>query len=162
MSGDTTRSSLKNTFAKWGCPNEVLTDNGPQFSGRDFQQFAMEYDFIHITTSPHNPQANSEAERAVQTAKKILKQSDHFLALINYRATPLQATGVSPAELMMDRQIRTNVPTVESNLKPQWPDLAMVREADEKAKRSYQLSFNRRHNARELSLIQPGSRCETG
>ncbi|KAJ8412298.1 hypothetical protein AAFF_G00145650 [Aldrovandia affinis] len=102
----------------------MLTDNGPQFSGRDFQQFAMEYNFTHITTSPHNPQANGEAERAVQTARKILKQSDPFLALMNYRATPLQATGVSPAELMMGGWIRTLMPTLKSNLKPQWPDLA--------------------------------------
>ncbi|KAJ8400337.1 hypothetical protein AAFF_G00397200 [Aldrovandia affinis] len=63
----------RQTSVRWRCPNELLMDNGPQFSGRDFQQFAMEYDFIHITTSPHNPQANGEAEQAVQTAKKILK-----------------------------------------------------------------------------------------
>lgn len=102
MSSETIRAKLKNIFARWGCPNELITDNGPQFSGRAFAQFSQEYDFRHIT-SPHYAQANGEAERAVQPAKQILKQEDSFLALMSSRATPLQATGVSPSQLMLGR-----------------------------------------------------------
>lgn len=85
MSSETIRAKLKNIFARWGCPDELITDNGPQFSGRAFAQFSQEYDFRHITISPHYAQANGEAERAVQTAKQILKQTDPFLALMSYR-----------------------------------------------------------------------------
>lgn len=157
LSGETTRARLKCIFARWGCPSVLITDNGPQFSGRAFQQFAKDYDFQHITTSPHYPQANGEAERAVQTAKKILKQSDPFAALLSYRSTPLQATGASPAQLIMGRQIRTPIPTLESNLQPAWPDLHKVKQADAKAKASYRRNFNKRHNVKDLPELSPGT-----
>ncbi len=72
ISAAATIASLKNIFARWGCPNELITDNGPQFSGTVFANFAKMFDFRHTTTSPHYAQANEEAERAVQTAKQIL------------------------------------------------------------------------------------------
>uniref|UniRef100_A0A665UM21 Gypsy retrotransposon integrase-like protein 1 n=1 Tax=Echeneis naucrates TaxID=173247 RepID=A0A665UM21_ECHNA len=156
MSSETTRAKLKNIFSRWGCPNELITDNGPQFSGRAFMQFSQEYDFRHITTSPHYAQANGEAERAVQTAKKILRQADPFLALMIYRATPLQATGVSPAQLMLGRQIRTTVPTLETKLQPVWPDLQHVRQVDERVKQGYRHAYNNRHDVRPLPELQSG------
>lgn len=108
VSGETTRAKLKNITC-WGCPNILITDNAPQFSGRAFTQFSKDYDFRHITTNPPYAQANGEAERAVQTAKGILKQADPFLALMTYRATTLPATDVSPAQFMVGRQLCTTV-----------------------------------------------------
>ena len=58
----TTIASLKNIFAGWGCPKERITDNGPQFSGTVFAQFAKMFDFRHTAISPHYAQANGEAE----------------------------------------------------------------------------------------------------
>ena len=43
LSGETTRSGLKNMFAKWSWPTILITDNGPQFSGQAFQQFESSY-----------------------------------------------------------------------------------------------------------------------
>ncbi len=88
MSGKTVKLRLSNMFARWGCPDTLYTDNGPQFGGQQFQDFAKEYGFRHITTSPYFSQANGEAEWAVRTAKHILNQEDPLPALLAYRVTP--------------------------------------------------------------------------
>ncbi|XP_063050557.1 uncharacterized protein LOC134445400 [Engraulis encrasicolus] len=79
------------------------------------------------------------------------------ISLLSYRSTPLQATGASPAQLIMGRQIRTPIPTLESNLQPAWPDLHKVKQADAKAKASYRRNFNKRHNVKDLPELSPGT-----
>lgn len=75
---------------------------------------------------------------------------------MSYKATPNTATGVSPCQLMMGRQIRTIVPTLESNLKPKLPDYEAVAERDKKTKAAYPQAYNKRHGVRRLSELQPG------
>ncbi len=136
---------------------EVLkSDNGPQFSGSHFKAFAAEYGFVNITSSPKFPQSNGEAERAVQTVKNLLtKASDPYLALLAYRATPLQ-NGYSPAELLMGRRLRTTVPALPTLLNPVLPDYYAL-EAKERVKRGNDAkSFNKRHGARNLEPLVPG------
>lgn len=38
---------LKAVFATFGCPDEVLSDNGPQFARQDLKEFAKEFD-LHV------------------------------------------------------------------------------------------------------------------
>ena len=56
----------------------------------------------------------------------------------------------------MGRHINTRLPTLEKNLKPQWPDLAEVRVTDQKAKAANCYYYNRHHVARSLPVLQPG------
>lgn len=147
---------LKALFARFGCPDEIVSDNGRQFVSSEFQEFAKEFDFLHITSSPHHAQGNGHAERAVQIAKRILQQKDPLLALMSYRATPCISTGVSPAELLMGRKIKTTLPMLETNLQPRWPNLKDVKRKDSMEKQKQAFYFNRHHGAKPLPLLRTG------
>nr|XP_055037759.1 uncharacterized protein K02A2.6-like [Misgurnus anguillicaudatus] len=151
-----TIARFKAVFARYGCPEVLVTDNGPQFSCYEFAQFAQDYDFTHVTSSPYYPRGNGEAERAVRTVKSLLaKEGDFHKALLAYRATPL-AQGSSPAQLLMGRRIRTPVPVSPEQLQPQWPDLDKFREKDTALKLQQEQTFNRRHRTHTLPSFQPG------
>ena len=149
-------NKLKNMFSRWGIPERVSSDNGPQFTAKEFKDFAQVYGFQHTTSSPYFPQANGEAERAVQTAKKLLAQSDPFLALLIYRCTPISATGHSPSELMLGRQIRNTLPAMPCKLIGKWPKQAEVEEKDERAKEGYAKYYNKRHGVTYHPPLNPG------
>ena len=125
---------LKAIFARHGIPQVFVSDNGPQYSADVFESFAKEYGFKHLTSSPKYPQANGAAERAVKTVKQLLKKNtDPYLALLSYRDTPLE-NGYSPAELLMGRKLRTNLPIEPSQLKPKLLDQEKVKEKEKKIK----------------------------
>ena len=107
---------VKSIFSRQGIANIVHSDNGPCFNSKEWQRFAEQYDFKHVTSSPLYPQSNGKAEKGVHILKQLLKKaadsdSDPYLALLSYRATPLEC-GLSPAELLMNRKLRTTLPCI--------------------------------------------------
>ena len=58
-----------------GIPQTVYSDNGPQFSAREFAIFSNEWDFQHTTSSPYHSQSNGKAESSVKLAKRLLKRA---------------------------------------------------------------------------------------
>ncbi|XP_049342057.1 uncharacterized protein LOC125806165 [Astyanax mexicanus] len=70
----------------------------------------------HVTSSPLYAQSNGKAEKGVHIVKQLLKKAkdcnaDPYLALLSYRASPLEH-GMSPAELLMRRKLRTTLPHI--------------------------------------------------
>ena len=107
-----TIDKLKAIFCTHGVPEVMISDNGPQFGCREFGDFARQYGFQHITSSPRYPKSNGEAERAVGTVKRMwAKTDDPYMSLMIYRATPLE-NGFAPSELLMGRLLRTALPTL--------------------------------------------------
>ncbi|XP_065902260.1 uncharacterized protein [Dysidea avara] len=134
----------------------MVTDNGPQFaSGKCWSSEA--YGFRHITTSPHYPQANGLAERMVRTVKGLLEHtSDPYKALLSYRATRLPWCGLSPAELLMGRKIRTDTPEVKTNFIPHWSYIDNLKNLDQKVKLALRDNYNSRHQVKELPQLPEG------
>ncbi|CAL9688340.1 unnamed protein product [Knipowitschia caucasica] len=56
----------------------------------------------------------------------------------------------------MGRRIKTTLPTLESNLQPQWPDLQAVRSKDAREKQKQAFYFNQRHGTKLLPPLKPG------
>ena len=151
--------AMKAVFSRYGIPQTVRSDNGPQYSSEEFSKFAAEYNFYHETSSPHFAQSNGQAERTVQTMKNLLREStDPYMALLTYRSTPLPWCGLSPAELLMGRCLRTNLPQVVDRLKYTWQYIERFRKKDKEFKDEQKRHYDQRHKCRPLPDIPDGSK----
>lgn len=147
---------LENMFARWGDPEEMVSDNGMPFKSAELREFAEKCNMRQTFISPHYPQGNGEAEAGVKIAKQIIAQKNLFQALKAYRSTPIAATGHSPAELMIGRNIRTAVPVLSYTLNPKWPKRNEVQRRDAAVKSKSKFYFDRRYNTSSLPTLSPG------
>ncbi|CAB3254567.1 unnamed protein product [Arctia plantaginis] len=123
MTSENVINKLKTIFGRQGIPETVMSDNGPEFSSLAFSDFARNWKFRHVTSSPRYPQSNGQVERSIQTIKQIIRktaydQSDFNLALLEYLNTPISKELPSPAELLYNRKLRSIVPCNPILLKP--------------------------------------------
>ena len=149
---------LDQHFSRFGIPEVIRSDGGPQFASHEFESFCRSNDIYHSLSAPYHPQGNGAAERAVQTAKRLVKTENLTEALKDYRSTALEVTGYAPCQLLMGRMIKTLLPLADDALTPQWPNFEEVKKTDAAAKEKYAVNFNRRHGARKLPDIQPNAK----
>ena len=45
----------KGIFSRHGVPEMLVSNNGPEYSSREFIEFVRTYRFSHITSNPHSP-----------------------------------------------------------------------------------------------------------
>ena len=112
-------------FAVHGLPEKVVTDNGVNLVSEEFENFLATHAIKHRKVTPHWPQANAAVERFNKTIERAICTAhvegkdwhiDMYTFLMNYQATPHATTGVSPALLHLEREIRIKVPQVEVKL----------------------------------------------
>lgn len=112
---------LKSIFAVHGAPHSIMADNMP-FGSHRMREFAREWSFNVVTSSPHHHQSNGIAERDVKTIKQFLKcemsGEDVYRSLQIYQDTPLSGCFYSPAEMLFSRRLRTGLPIAGACLAP--------------------------------------------
>ena len=116
-------SKMKEIFAKHGIPDVLRSDNGPQYASAPFQEFTRNWEFQHITLSPHHPALNGFAESMVKIVKTALTKAkysgnDPQLALLALCSTPVDAHLPSPAQILYQHKLKTRLPTQPGNTDP--------------------------------------------
>ena len=144
----TTSRAVVACVERWLCalgiPWVIVSDNGPQLTSSEFQTFLKAWNIRHVTSSPHYPQSNGEAERAVQTVKSLLDKNRGNLqyALIMHRDTPL-ANGYSPSQLLFGRSMNSTGIMVDRPV-----DLERLRTFESHMDTQQAANYDARHAAR--------------
>uniref|UniRef100_A0A3B3DB63 Gypsy retrotransposon integrase-like protein 1 n=1 Tax=Oryzias melastigma TaxID=30732 RepID=A0A3B3DB63_ORYME len=106
---------LEELFGRWGLPSVVTTDNGPQFISAEFTEFLTLRSIKHVRTAVYHPEGNGGVERLNKTLKNgiraCLEEGKIFSkalnqTLLSIRASKHSTTRVSPALLMIGRELK--------------------------------------------------------
>ena len=113
-------NKLRKLFCRYGPPETLVTDIGPQFRDETcFKTLMAEFNINHHKVTPYHPEANGEVERFNRNLKKTIqtaiaeKQNWRIVLenfLLAYRTTPHATTNKTPAELMFGREINDKLP----------------------------------------------------
>ena len=107
---------LKEWFCGHGIPEQIITDNGSQFTADVFKVFTQRNGIQHVKSAPSTLLQMGLAERFVQSFKQSMKASLNdgrsliqrlSSYLLTYHTTAHATTGVSPCKLLMSRDLRT-------------------------------------------------------
>ena len=103
---------------------------------------------------PLFPQSNGQVERTVKTVKRLIRDSQYpYMAIMTFRSTPFAWCKRSPAELLMGRRIRGNIPILTSELILDWSYLDDFCLQNKHFKEQQKEKYNRRHGVQDLPPI---------
>lgn len=142
---------LQHLFSLYGLPEQLVSDNGPQFRSEEFAEFMRQSGIKHYRSAVYHPATNGAVERFVKTLKQAIKTgrlagkpSREVLSsfLLRYRSTAHAVTGSTPSELFLGRPLRT----VLDLLRPSQKEVVEERQAKQK----YYHDMNKREKVFEL------------
>ena len=173
----TVAEALCEIFSRLGIPEEILSDQGSNFTSKLMQEIFNLLNIKHIRTSPYHPQTDGMLERFHGTLKSMMRKScpnqkqwDEWLpyTLFAYRDATHAATGFSPFELLFGRQARGPLTLVKeqwtgrSNLSQSVVEYVLdlqekmaqsaelARETEKQAKQSSKTWYDRRASSRSF------------
>lgn len=120
ITAEFTIEKTRETLARHGLCDICVSDNGSQFTSKEFRDFLNANGVIQRLTPPGYPKTNGQAENSVRTVKNALfraLQETNATAnnveqalqafLLDYRNTSHSSTGKSPAEALFNRKLKT-------------------------------------------------------
>ena len=66
-------AATKPLFVRHSILDVVISDNGPQFSSREYTQVAKDYEFRHVTSSPYHPQETEKPNMQLKQSRNYSK-----------------------------------------------------------------------------------------
>ncbi len=117
---------LRELFARTGVPEQLGSDNGPQFISEEFQIFLRNNGIKHVNSAPYHPATNGLAERFVQSLKNALRAMIHEKLTLNqklhnflfaYQNATHVTTNRTPAMLFLGRPLRSRLDLLKPNLR---------------------------------------------
>ena len=116
---------LVGIFSRVGIPQEILTDQGTNFTSKLLGELYRLLNIKALRTSPYHPQTDGLVERFNGTLKGMLRKTaqedgkdwDKLLPylLFAYREVPQSSTGFSPFELLYGWDVRGPLDVVKEH-----------------------------------------------
>lgn len=120
LTGDITSKKiidwLQEIFSRFGNPEEIVSDNGPQFIGHEFTNFLRAKNIRHVLSCVYNPAQNGLIEvfnRSLKYGAQIINSENSNFKygmldlLTSFRSTAPEH-GKSPSELLLGWKIRSD------------------------------------------------------
>ena len=137
MNSNTTSAAtireLRKIFARFGLPEQLVSDNGPQFSSSEFTQFLKNNGVKHINSALYHPSTNGIVERFVQSFKRAMLTNkslpiEQRLAnfLLQYHTTIHATTNATPCMLLLNKQLHTKLDLLHPNIEVQVSKLTRI------------------------------------
>ncbi|UYV67845.1 hypothetical protein LAZ67_5002210, partial [Cordylochernes scorpioides] len=141
------KNKLRETFARFGIPETMMSDNGPPFRSEIMTDFCIRWGIKQLFSSPHLHRSNGLAERNIQTIKNQLikcrdEGSDPYLAILAYRNTPKNDLP-SPAQLCLSRSLRCQIPRITPLYRPYQTNWRSIENAKRKRQSSMKEQYDR-------------------
>lgn len=157
---------FKKIFSRFGVPRFLVSDGETQFTADQLINSNSSHDSGNLNTLLRHRRIVSlmvsMSERHIQTVKKMIKKviednKDLYLALLQYRNTPIFGNN-SPSEILISRATRNPLlPTKIDKLKPHLIDEQSYNQFIRSNLQKQTSYYNRKKGVKELSVLQPNS-----
>ena len=117
---------MRRIFVTFGVPVEISSDGGPEFSAKVTKDFLKRWGIHHRMSSAYHPVSNGRAELAVKASKRLLMENigsngelnnDRMIqALLTQRNTPDPGCKLSPAQILLGRNLKDSLPYIRKNV----------------------------------------------
>ncbi len=166
----------KDIFTRWGVPDYILSDRGPQFVSSVFQELCEQWTVTPKLTTAYHPQTNM-TERVNRTLKCMIasyvddnhSKWDQYLPEFRFaiNSAVQETTGVTPAELQIGRKLNSPMDKVLKGrtLSPDEPAYGVVHQlvqlkadVEENMKKSRKRQLRNYNKNRRTVGFQPKQR----